>query len=375
MNAQEIVPIVVTNLTSPPALAFALGLVAALLLRAQLRLPAPVYTAISMYLLLAIGIKGGVALRDAHLGDLAAPALAAVCLGVAIPFLVFRLLRWITRLGAIDRGAMAAHYGSTSLVTFTAAIALLETLKIPFEGYTVTLLTLMEIPGIIVGLVLARSHRSALAPAVTTPQHAHAHAHAGSVHASPVHAEMPPRAEAADPHQPDVDAVGPDASGDWRTVLREVVTGPSVMLLVGGLLLGAATGPSGYASIEPFFGDLFRGLLTLFLLHLGCVAGTELRRIRGTGIGFGMFALAFPFVGGSLGVLAGTATGLSVGGSALLGVLCASASYIAAPAAVSLALPKANEGLCLTASLGLTFPMNLALGIPALIALAQFLHA
>ena len=398
MDASQIAPIAIANLTSPPALAFALGLVATAVLRASLRLPAPVYTALSMYLLLSIGIKGGVALRNADLVDLIAPAAAAVALGMAIPFLVFRLLRWVTRLSALDRGAVAAHYGSTSLVTFTAAIALLETLKIPFEGYVATLLTIMEIPGIIVGLVLARSGqrassaKPATAPAALAGVGAHtaalAHASASpSAHAStaaPVGVALADRPAGGDQsasrrdeerlenahHLEHADHEAEDER-DWRQALREVVTGPSVLLLVGGLLLGAATGPTGYARIEPFFIDLFAGVLTLFLLHLGCVAGAELRRIRGNGVGLVAFALVFPLFAGAAGVLAGTATGLSAGGAALLGVLCASASYIAAPAAVNLALPRANEGLCLTASLGITFPFNLAIGIPVLIALAE----
>ena len=372
MDAGQIVPIAVANLTSPPALAFALGLLATTLLRANLRLPAPVYTALSMYLLLSIGIKGGVALRSADLVDLIAPAIADVALGMAIPFLVFRLLRWLTRLTAMDRGAVAAHYGSTSLVTFTAAIALLETLKIPFEGYVATLLTVMEIPGIIVGLVLARSGQRARTTMVASAPAAHAtasaHATAGT-HATAGNAGHGGIALADRPADP-VDPEDEDQR-HWRHALHEVVTGPSVLLLVGGLVLGAATGPAGYARIEPFFVDLFTGVLTLFLLHLGCVAGAELGRIRGNGIGLISFALVFPLFAGTAGVLAGTATGLSAGGAALLGVLCASASYIAAPAAVNLALPRANEGLCLTASLGITFPFNLAIGIPLLIALAE----
>ena len=338
------------NLTSPPVLAFILGLVVVAILRSDLRFPAKVAQFLSVYLLLTIGIKGGVALRDADIGDVIAPALAAVALGCAIPVGAFAALRWLTRLSSLDRGALAAHYGSTSLVTFTAALAILEVVKIPFEGYVATLLTIMEIPGIIVGLLLAT--RASARIGVASPARVLIGSGGPQVDTGDPQEAAPPRTE-------------------WSRTLREVVTGPSVLLLVGGLLIGVITGPSGYASVEPLFSDLFKGVLTLYLLHLGCVAGERLRDVRTAGPGLIVFALVFPVVAGTAGVIAGTLTGMTVGGAAVLGVLCASASYIAAPAAVSLALPKANAGLCITASLGITFPFNLIIGIPLLVAIAQ----
>jgi len=221
----------------------------------------------------------------------------------------------------VDRGAMAAHYGSTSLVTFTAALVLLETSGIPFEGFVTTLLAVLEVPGIIVGLMLAQS--------------------------------------------------GGRGREHWGETLREVVLGRSIVLLVGGLVIGVLTGAEGYARVEPFFGGIFTGVLALFLLHLGSVAGGHLGSIRRAGPGLVVFALGFPVAAGAIGVLAGSAIGMSTAGAAILGVLCASASYIAAPAAVGLALPRADGGLCITSSLGITFPFNLVAGIPLLVALSM----
>lgn len=306
----------VTNLTSPPVLAFVLGVLAAVI-KADLRLPDAVYQATSMYLLLAIGIKGGVALREAGLAEVWAPVLAALILGVLVPVAAFAVLRVLTPLGRIDRGAMAAHYGSTSLVTFTAALVFLDVAAIEYEGYAATLLTVLEVPGIIVGLMLATR--------------------------------------------------GPS----WRTSLNEVLTSKSILLLVGGLALGAITGPDGYVRVEPFFGALFTGVLTLFLLEMGVLAGRRLGDIRTAGPGLVVFGLGFPVVAGTAGIVGGTLAGMSVGGAAVLGVLCASASYIAAPAAVRLALPEANPGITLTSALGITFPFNLIIGIPLLVAIAQ----
>ena len=307
------------NLVSVPVLAFVLGVLAAGL-RADLRLPDAAYQAISIYLLFAIGLKGGVALRQSSPGEVAGPIVAALALGVLVPVAAFLLLRLITPLSGTDRGAMAAHYGSTSLVTFTAALVFLDAAAIEYEGFMATLLTVLEIPGIIVGLLLAGRGRS------------------GGV--------------------------------AWGESLREVLTGRSILLLAGGLLVGLLTGPSGYTKVEPFFGALFTGVLALFLLEMGAIAGRRLGEVRKAGPGLIGFALGFPLLAGTAGVVTGQAVGLSVGGSTVLGVLCASASYIAAPAAVRLALPEANPGLTLTASLGLTFPFNLVIGIPVYLAIA-----
>jgi len=217
------------NLTSPPVLAFALGLLATAI-KADLRLPDAVYQGLSFYLLLGIGIKGGVALRDAEFGDIALPILGTIALGIVIPLLAFSILGPLTKLPAAEKGALAAHYGSTSLVTFTAAIVFLDTAQTFVEGYMATLLAVLEIPGIIVGLLLASR--------------------------------------------------GMSRSVNFKESLTEVLTGKSIILLAGGLLLGAITGSSGYSQVEPFFGGLFTGVLTLFLLELGLIAGKRIGDLR-----------------------------------------------------------------------------------------------
>lgn len=322
MDLQASLELALVNLTSPPVLAFVLGLIA-VAARTDLRLPDAVYQATSMYLLLAIGIKGGVALREASPSDIAWPLVATLVLGITIPVGAFWLLRILTPLGRIDRGAMAAHYGSTSLVTFTAAIVFLEASAIPFEGYVATLLTVLEVPGIVVGLLLARGLRG----------------------------------------------------GGMGETLREVVLGRSVLLLVGGLAIGFLTGPVGYLRVEPFFGELFTGVLTLFLLELGMLTGRQLAAVRQAGPGLVVFAIVFPLTAGLAGVVGGSLAGMEVGGAMILGVLCASASYIAAPAAVRLALPEAKPSITLVSSLGITFPFNLVVGIPVYLVFAESIRA
>jgi len=320
----DILSVAVQNLTSAPVLAFALGLLAAAI-KSDLRLPEPIYQAISIYLLLGIGIKGGVALSNAEFQEVGFPILGTLLLGLTVPVLAFFLLKFLKKLSVVDRGALAAHYGSTSLVTFTAAVIFYESVSISVEGYLTTLLAILEIPGIIVGLMLASR--------------------------------------------------GLRREVSWGESFREILTGRSIFLLAGGLAIGFLTKSSGFAGIEFFFSALFPGVLTLFLLELGIVAGRRLKDLKKAGIGLIVFGIAFPLLSGTLGVITGQLTGLGIGGAATLGVLSASASYIAAPAAVRLALPEASPGIYLTASLGITFPFNLTLGIPIMLEISKFLES
>lgn len=298
------------NITSPAILAFAMGMLATAL-RSDIRLPEAVYQAVTMYLLLAIGLKGGGALSEASLGEFWAPALATLVLSVAIPVATFAVLHRLGRLSVADAAAMAAHYGSTSVVTYTAAVTFLHTIGEPYEGFLPSLLAILEVPAIVVALLLAR----------------------------------------------------PSAGGVGEA-LREVLTGRSIVLLTGGMAIGLLTGRDGLNAVSPFFEAPFVGVLTLFLLEMGGVAARRIGDLRRAGRVVLAFALVAPPVNGTAGIVLGELAGLSLGGSMLLGVLAASASYIAAPAAVRIALPEANPGYYLTATLAVTFPFNLIVGIP-----------
>ena len=314
--------IAITNLTSVAVLVFILGFIGARI-NSDMRIPEPIYQTISIFLLLGIGLKGGYSLREVTGTDFVLPTLATIFLGVLIPLMAFGALKLIKKINDVDRGSIAAHYGSTSLVTFSAALLFLESSGQFVEPYATLLLTLLEIPGVIVGIYLGSRG-----------------------------------------HQQDV---------KWRNTLHEVVTGKTILLLVGGLIVGAITTEAGFAKVAPFFIDLQNGLLTLFLLHLGYLAGSNWHEIKKVGASVAVFAILFPIVSGTLGVVIGNLAGLSVGGAAILGVLCASASYIAAPAAVSVGLPTANTSLALMASIGVTFPFNLVVGIPYFLAIATLI--
>lgn len=320
MNSLEFVQL---NLLSPPVLAFALGVIATGV-KSDLRFPDELYAALSIYLLLAIGLKGGAELSEVPLADVWKPALATVGLGVVTPLLAYLVLRRLGRFDVTNAAAIAAHYGSVSVVTFTAALTFLQTLKVPYEAFMPTLVVILEVPAIIIALVIART-RSGNGTA-------------------------------------------------WGTVLHEILAGRSILLLVGGLAIGFLTGKQGLERIAPLFVEPFHGVITLFLLEMGMVAARRLRDVRRMGPFLVGFAMVMPILHGALGVGVGKLCGLSLGGSMVLGTLAASASYIAAPAAVRLALPEANPSLYLTASLGITFPFNLAVGIPLYYAMAQMLY-
>ena len=310
----------IANLTSIPVLAFALGIIASRI-KTDLSVSKGAFDSISFVLLLAIGLKGGHALKETTFDNAIGPILATLGIGVLLPTLFFMGLKLVRPLANIDRGAIAAHYGSTSLVTFTAALVFLDSSNVPYEGLVTTLLVAMEIPGILIGVLLAKGGFSALRN---------------------------------------------------RELLREVLLGKTVLLLLGGVLLGYISGHASYEKVKLLFVDAQPALLTLFLLTLGMKAGESLGYFKKLGAPLIAASIAFPLVGGVLGVAVGTAVGLSVGGATALGILSASASYIAAPAAVSVALPEAKQGIPIAMSLGITFPFNLILGIPLYMLLAQF---
>lgn len=301
------------NLTSVGVLTFIFGFLAARI-KSDVRVPDAIYQFLSIYLLFGIGLKGGHSLKTSSVAELALPALTTIGLGILIPLLAFMLLKTIKALSDVDRGSIAAHYGSTSLVTFSAGLLFLESNKIFVEGYAPALLTLLEIPGLIVGIFLA--------------------------------------------------SLSMKVKVSWANTLKEVLLGKTVLLLAGGLIIGLVTSEEGYLKVSPFFVNLLNGLLVLFLLHLGYLAGSNFAEIRKVGSPLAVFGVLFPLASGAIGVAAGSLIGLSIGGATMLGILCASASYIAAPAAVSVALPQASPTIALMSSIGITFPFNLILGIP-----------
>ena len=339
------IEIATTNLLSPAILCFLLGALA-MRIRSDLKVPEPVFAALSIYLMLSIGMKGGAELAEAHLAELAAPVAGALLLGAGIPLWCYALLRRFAGLGVSDAAAMAAHYGSVSAVTFAAVTQLLTRQGVPYEGYVAALLAIMEVPAIVVALALAGVASMAKR---TVEVSAGGAALIGA----------PPRME---------------GGAGMESVLAEVLSSKSVLLLVGGLVIGALAGHHGMAKVEPFFVDLFPGILCLFLLDLGRVAASHIGDFSKVGARLAIFALLMPVLHAVLGLAVAHATGMSEGGAVALATLAASASYIAAPAAVRLALPDANPGYYLTCSLAITFPFNILLGIPLYSAMANWVY-
>jgi hypothetical protein len=306
---------------------FLLGLFARLV-RSELRLPEALYETLSIYLLLAIGLKGGIELSKQPLGSLLPEIAALVALGFLIPVALYPLLRAL-RLPGVDAAALGAHYGSVSVVTFAVAQATLAREGVPLESQAPLWVAVMEAPGLIAGILLAR---------------------------------LALRGESTVPTR-------------WGELAHDVLFGKSVLLLVGGIAIGAVAGEAGTAPIKALFIDPFKGVLALFLLELGLVAGGRLAEVKRFGLTVLVIGLGVPPLLALAGAATGLMLGLSTGGVAMLATLAASASYIAAPTAMRIAVPQANAALSITAALGITFPFNLVIGIPLYLELARRLTA
>ncbi len=292
---------------------FALGAFSALV-RSDLRLPTGLYEALSLYLLLALGLKGGVELARFPVADVMLQALPIVTIGLLLPLLCYPILRKFGRLPVADSASIAAHYGSVSVATFAVGIAHLDSLGISYEAYLPVFVVLLEMPAIGVGIWLARR--------------------AG---------------------------IGRSGLG---SLAHEVFLNKGILLMGGGLLIGAVAGPSGIEPIAPVFVDLFKGVLALFLVEMGIVAASRLKDLRELGVFLLAFGTLMPLVGAVLGALSGTVAGLSPGGVTMIAVLGGSASYIAVPAAMRMAIPEAKPHLSITLALAITFPFNVLVGIP-----------
>ena len=299
----------------PIVLFFALGLVAGIA-KSDLKVPSSIYEALSIYLLLAIGLKGGVELSKHELSSLMFGSMLVLLAGAMIPLVAFPILRYLGRLSRPDAASIAAHYGSVSVVTYSVGVAALQDLKVDYEGYMVVYLVLLEMPALLLGVVLAR-----------------------------------------------MGAEG-QARIRWGRLLHEVFFGKSILLLTGGLLIGFVAGVGGSKQMAPLFSDLFKGALALFLLEMGLVAASRMAAYRTYGAFLVAFAIGMPILSAIGGILTAKVLGLSVGGATLLALLYASASYIAAPATMRIAVPQANPALSIGASLGVTFPFNIFVGIP-----------
>ncbi len=329
------------NLMIPAVLFFALGF-GARLIKSDLRFPPDLAKMLSIYLLVAIGLHGGHALGEANLLVAMNSIFWALVLGFGLPLIGYFLLIATRRVDNMNASAIAAHYGSVSAGTFLTAIAYLDNIGVSYETYPLIMLAVMESPAIIVGLLLAAWSRRQLAVTTTGVT---------------------------------VDTVETEGNGgELREILRDAFTNGSVVLLLGSMLIGAISNAQGFTKLEPFIEDIFMGVLCLFLLEMGMEAARRIAEFKRMGAVLTLFGVVMPLLGGALGTLVGhLALGLSVGGTTLVAVLAASASYIAVPPAMRLAVPEANPSFYLTLSLGITFPFNVVLGIPLYHWLAQTL--
>ncbi|MDO9237054.1 MAG: sodium-dependent bicarbonate transport family permease [Aquabacterium sp.] len=310
----------------PAILFFVFGILAGSL-KSNLEIPPQISRFLSLYLLMALGLKGGFALATSGMtADVLISLGAALCMAILVPVLGYLMLRRF--LNGFDAAAIAATYGSVSAVTFITAVQYLDTHGISFGGHMAAAMALMESPAIVLAVVLANHARQ------QTPSAAAANAPLGRI-------------------------------------LHEALTDGAQLLLVGAMLIGVLTGESGQAAMKPFSVDLFKGMLAFFLLDMGLLAARNMGKLRGQSAWLLVYAVAGPLVHAGIALGLGCALGMSVGNVALLMVLAASASYIAVPAVIRHAIPEANPSLYFGMSLGLTFPFNILIGIPLYVYVAQ----
>lgn len=323
----ELVHLISQNLLSPAVLFFALGCMAGFF-KSDLEIPDSISRYLSIYLMMAIGFKGGVAISNTPdlNGEVIGTVVAGLTIGALQPFIGYGLLRLTTKLDSATASAVAAHYGSISMVTFATASAFLKANEVIYAGYIVGILALMEAPAIFSGLFLA--HRA-------NPQTKHLQ--------------------------------------EEKKLAREIFTNGAILLLSGAFAIGWITGQPGMDKVEGFLGAPFQGLLCLFLLDMGLIVSKNLHHLRSFTWPLALFGIYMPLIGAGLGLGLSMFIGLDVGTGTLFTVLCASASYIAVPAAMRLALPEAKAAIYIPMSLAITFPFNIALGIPLYYALASHL--
>jgi uncharacterized protein len=309
--------LIISNFLNPPVLFFFLGMLA-VLVKSDLDIPAPIPKLFSLYLLLSIGFKGGVELaRSGITQPILITLAAAIVMSILVPIYTFFILR--TRLDPYNAAAIAATYGSISAVTFITAGSFLDQLHIAYDGYMVAALALMESPAIIIGLILVNVF---------------------------------------------TDRSGDSESIQWSEVLQEAFFNGSVFLLIGSVAIGFITGEHGWQTLKPFTQDMFYGVLTFFLLDMGLVAAKRIQDLQKSGVFLISFGTLIPLLNATIGIFLAKAISLSSGDALLFAVLCASASYIAVPAAMRLTVPEANPSFYISAALAITFPFNILLGIP-----------
>lgn len=321
-----------SNLLTPSILFFGLGFIAQLI-RSDLKLPAELTKSITIYLLISVGIHGGIELSHLNISEAIPSIITAILLGISLPIIAYLVIVKFGNLDRLNAVAIATHYGSVSAGTFISAVAFLEVLHVDYEKHPIIMLAIMESPAILVGLMLAASIRKKYALSFNVNE------------------------------------------SNKYELIKEAFTNGSILLLFGGLLIGDIATEKSLKSILPFFDQLFMGVLCIFLLAMGMEAGKKISDFKIAGKFLICFGILMPLFSGFTGVLIGVyVLGFSVGGATLVGVLAASASYIAVPPAMRMAIPEANPSIYLTLALGVTFPFNVVFGIPIYYGFASFLN-
>jgi len=343
----DILELIQANILTPVVLFFILGIVAARI-KSDLKMPDAISEFLPIYLLAAIGLHGGVEMRNTGFADMLIPMLVAIGLSLAFTLNHYQILRRLGKFNIFDSYALASTYGAVGAVTFSVGLSFLKNQGVESEGYLAAILAILEPVSFILAIFLTNMavSKQIQSKKQSLPK--------GSIDNNEKEAEQ--------------------NKTNLSKVLHESITGKAIVILLGGIIIGYLIGDEGFNSISIVFDELFTGAIVIFLLEMGIIAGQRLDDIKKVGLFLVAFSILLPTFNGIIGVFVATSLGLSIGGSVMFGLLMASASFIAAPAVLRHAIPQAKPSLYITSALGITFPYNIIILLPIMFTISSMLH-
>jgi hypothetical protein len=344
----EILELLQSNLLTPIVLFFLFGIIAARI-KSDLKIPDAISEFLPIYLLAAIGLHGGIEMRNTGFETMLVPMLVAIGLSLLFTLNHYQILRRLGKFNLFDSYALASTYGAVGAVTFSVGLSFLKNQGVSSEGYLAAILAVLEPVAFILAIFLTNM---AVSKQIKTKKES-----LGEIQA-----------------ESEIEMGISETKTNLKQVLHESITGKAIVILLGSIIIGYMIGEEGFSSISIVFDELFTGAIVIFLIEMGIIAGQRLEDIKKVGVFLIAFSILMPTFNGILGVLVATALGLSIGGAVMFGLLLASASFIAAPAVLRHAIPQAKPSLYITSALGITFPYNIIILLPILFMVSSIVH-
>ncbi|MDH3610618.1 MAG: sodium-dependent bicarbonate transport family permease [Nitrosopumilus sp.] len=344
----EILDLIQSNLLTPIVLFFIFGIIAARI-KSDLKIPDAISEFLPIYLLAAIGLHGGIEMRNTGFETMLVPMLVAIGMSLLFTLNHYQILRRLGKFNLFDSYALASTYGAVGAVTFSVGLSFLKNQGVSSEGYLAAILAVLEPVAFILAIFLTNM---AVSKQIKTKKKSLGEFQTES----------------------EIEMGISETKTNLKQVLHESITGKAIVILLGSIIIGYLIGEEGFSSISIVFDELFTGAIVIFLIEMGIIAGQRLEDIKKVGVFLIAFSILLPTFNGILGVLVATALGLSLGGAVMFGLLLASASFIAAPAVLRHAIPQAKPSLYITSALGITFPYNIIILLPIMFMVSSIVH-